>query len=153
MPYTNEYSSHSNWSAVLDGFLQLLQLATAAVSAKVLQDPDARAAMDGRGHVVAYAADEKVRHRSFHQFSQRIELISTEYRELHASFESLHTRLRYNSFDAHNLRWEQARELNLAHDCIEIDRFRHRITQHLTKCVILHAQAVSSVTEYLENIN
>lgn len=152
MPYTNEFGSHSNWSSVLDGFVQLVQLATAAASAKVLQDPEARAALH-RGYIIPYAADPDVRHRSYSRFSQRLEMISGEYRELNASFQSIHAALRYTRLEANDVRWERARELNLPHDCVEFDRIRQTITYHLTQCAILHAQMVCSVTEYLENIH
>ena len=152
MPYSNEFGSQSNWSAVLDGFVQLLHLASAAATAKVLQDPEARAALH-RGFVIPYAADADVRYRSYTRFRERWDMISGEYQNLNTSFEEMHAALRYTSFEAHDLGWEKARESNLAHDCVEFDRVRQRITYHLTQCAMLHAQMVCSVTEYLENIH
>lgn len=152
MPYTNDYSSHSNWSAVLDGFVQLVQIATAAVSAKILQDPDARAVFN-RGYVVPYAGNAELRDRAYSRVGERLQLISTEYTELYACFEKMHAELHFTRVEAHSLTWDQARDMNLAHDCLEFDRYRQQITQYLTQCAILHAQMVCSVTEYLENIH
>jgi hypothetical protein len=64
----------------------------------------------------------------------------------------MHVELRYSRTEAYSLRWEQAHQLGLAHDCLEFDRFRQQVNYHLTQCAILHAQIVCSVTEYLENI-
>lgn len=152
MPYTDDYGSRSNWSAVLDGFVQLVQIATAAVTAKVLQDPDARATLN-RGYVVPYAADHELRQRSYHRFNQRMEQIAVQYGELRTCFESMHVELRFSRTEAHSLGWEQARQLDLAHDCLAFDRSRQQITYYLTQCAIMHAEMVCAVTEYLENIH
>jgi hypothetical protein len=152
MPHTTDFATPSNWSAAFDGFIQLLQLATAAASAKILQDPDARSVIQ-RGFVVPYAVDAELRQRSLERFSDRINLIATEYGELRSCFQSLDRQLRFNQVEVHRLRWEDGRKLNLAYDCVEIDRIRQLVAQHLSQCAILHAQALCAVTTYLENIN
>jgi len=152
MPYTNEYTTPTNWSAALDGFIQLVQLATAAASAKILQDPEAKSVLQ-RGYVVPYCVDAALRDSSFLRFNERISLITTEYCELQSCFKKLHDQLYEFSQDTvFSLRWEGGQGRNLAHDCVEINCIRQRIAQHLSQCAILHAQALCAVTTYLENI-
>jgi hypothetical protein len=152
MSYSSNFGSRPGWSAVIDGIAQLVQVATAAASARLLHDPDVRGLVP-RGFVVPYSADPDLARRSADRYAAAVAGIAAEYRLLSLCLRRLQQELRYTRQQAHDLTWDELARRNAAHDCTEIDRLRHQIGQHITQCAILHAQAVCSVTAILDDVN